>query len=139
MAILLSTWSVAILLRTWSVATVHNTWSVAILLTTWSVATVHNTWSVAILLSTWSMAILLSTWSVAILLSTCSGTKEYRTTHMVMVKGEVHLSEQGIHSKSVRHMYITWSVAKNPKAEGLEITPFEDLNLEMLQLQGQAP
>ena len=129
-AMLLSTWSVSILLSTWPVATVHNTWSVAILLTTWSVAT---------LLSTWSMAILLSTWSVAILLSTWSGTKEYRTTHMVMVKGEVHLSEQGIHSKSVRHMYITWSVAKNPKAEGLEITPFEDLNLEMLQLQGQAP
>ena len=66
------------------------------LLSTWSVATVHNTWSVAILLSTWS---------VAILLSTCSGTKEYRTTHMVMVKGEVHLSEQGIHSKSVRHVH----------------------------------
>ena len=74
-----------------------------------------STWSVAILLSTWSVTILLSTWSVAILLSTWSGTKEYRTTQMDMVKGEVHLSEQGIHSKSVRHIYITWLVAKNPK------------------------
>ena len=79
-----------------------------------------STWSVAILLSTWSVAILLSTWSMAILLSTWSGTKEYSTTHMVMVKGEIHLSEQGIHNKSVRHMYITLSHGQWQKIQRLE-------------------